>query len=221
VTVSAPAERPRILAELAGRPGQTAYEVAAALGYGKPASRRVASIIKRMHQDGVLVAVTELRATTGRPGRIYYLAPPGTPPQTSRETLEQAERRRARDRAAAARRRARAAGKTTPKPGDDRRLAVLRPAAASLGTASGQPACRDASPALFFGPQDEAPEAQAARLAEAKTYCIACPIRVACLETAQANRERAGVWGGIDFETERDQRSTQATRPDVAASGRA
>ena len=56
MTVHAPAERPRIFAELARRPGQTAYEVAAALGYGKPASRRVASIIKRMHQDGVLVA---------------------------------------------------------------------------------------------------------------------------------------------------------------------
>ena len=36
MTARAAADRPRILAHLAENPGQTAYEVAAALGYGKP-----------------------------------------------------------------------------------------------------------------------------------------------------------------------------------------
>ena len=95
------------------------------------------------------------------------------------------------------------------------------PAAASIGRDSERAACRDADPDLFFGPGREWPKARAARVAKARAYCVACPIRLACLEVARANREAYGVWGGIDFETERDQCSTQATRPDVAASSRA
>jgi hypothetical protein len=222
MTVHAPAERPRILAELTRRPGRTAYEVAGSLGYGKPESRLIARIIQRLHQDGVLTAVTEFRPAMGRPASVYSIAPPGTPPPPRRtETPAQAERRRARDRAGAARRRARAAGKTAPEPGDDQRLVLLRPAAASLGTAGRQAACRDAGPDLFFPPEDEEPQDRAVRVTKARAVCMACPIRVACLEVAQANEEVCGVFGAVDFETERAGRSTQTTRPAVAAAGRA
>lgn len=32
----------------------------------------------------------------------------------------------------------------------------------------------------------------------AKAICAACPVTVQCLELALANRERYGVWGGLD-----------------------
>ena len=209
MTVSAPAERPRILAELAERPGRTAYEVADALGYGKPGSRRIAEIVRQLWHSGALVAGSAFRPALGREARIYYIAPAGTRPRLTVETPEQAERRRARDRVNKARSRARGAPHLTV------------PAAASIARDSERAACRDADPDLFFGPGSEWPKARAARVAKARAYCFACPIRLACLEVARANQETYGVWGGIDFETERDQRSTQATRPDVAASSRA
>src|SRR5512135_646840 len=224
MTVGAPIERPRILARIAERPGQTAYELAAALGYGKPDSRRIAEIVQRLWNDGALVAGTAFRPALGRQARIYYIAPPGTRPRLTAETPEQAERRRASNRgsngASKARTRARAAGKTV-RPGPDRRLTVLRPAAASLGRDSERAACRDADPDLFFGPGSEWPKARAARVTRARAYCFACPIRLACLEVARANRETYGVWGAVDFETERGQRSPQTTRPAVTAADRA
>jgi Transcription factor WhiB len=210
VTAAASAVRPCILAELTARPGQTAYEVAAALGYRKPDSRRIAEIVQRLWNDGALVAGSAFRPALGRQARIYYLAPPGTRPRLTVETPERAERRRASNRASKARTRARAAGK---------HLTV--PAAASIGRDSERAACRDADPDLFFGPGSEWPKARAARVAKARAYCLACPIRLACFEVAQANREAYGVWGGVDFETGRGQRSAQAARLGVAASSRA
>ena len=218
MTISAPIERPRILAEIAERPGQTAYELAAALGYGKPGSRRIAEIVQRLWNDGALVAGTAFRPALGREARIFYLAPPGTRPRLTAETPDRAERRRASNRAAKARARARAAGKPV-KPRGAPHLTV--PAAASIGRDSERAACRDTDPDLFFGPGSEWPKARAVRVAKARAFCFACPIRLACLEVARANRETYGVWGAVDFETERDQRSAQATRPDVAASGQA
>ena len=228
MTVYAPAERPRILAELAERPGQTAYEIADALGYGKPASRRIDRIVHQLWDSGVLVAGSAFRPALGREARIYFIAPPGTRPRLTAETPEQAERRRARDRVSKARTRARAAGKPV-RPRGVPHLTVLRTAAASLGRDSQRAACRNADPDLFFGPGSEWPRARAERVAKARAICFACPIRVACLEVAQANREIYGVWGGVDFETERGvdfetergQRSTQATRPAAATAGRA
>lgn len=38
---------------------------------------------------------------------------------------------------------------------------------------------------------------------EAKAVCMACPVRVACLEYALANDERFGIWGGL---SERERR---------------
>ena len=215
MTVHAPAERPRILAQLAERPGQTSYELAAALGYGKPDSHRIDEIVRRLWNDGALVAGTVYRPGMGRRARIYYIAPPGTRPRLTAETPERAERRRASNRASKARARARTAGKPRGAP----HLTV--PAAASIGRDSERAACRDADPDLFFGPGREWPKARAVRVAKARAYCFACPIRLACLEVARANREAYGVWGAVDFETERDQRAAQATRPDVAASSRA
>ena len=218
MTVHSPAERPRILAKLADRPGLTAYELAAALGYRKPDSRRINEIVQRLWNDGALVAGTVYRPGIGREARIYYPAPPGTRPRLTVENPERAERRRASNRASKARTRARAAGKPV-KPRGVPHLTV--PAAASIGRDSERAACRDADPDLFFGPGSEWPKARAARVAKARAYCIACPIRSACLEAARANRETYGVWGGIEFETERAQRSAQATQLDVAASSRA
>lgn len=220
MTVSAPIERPRILSKLAERPGQTSYEVAAALGFGKPDSRRIAEIVQRLWNDGALVAGTAFRPAMGRQARIFYIAPPGTRPRLTVEPPGRAERRRASNRASKARTRAHAAGKPA-KPRGVPHLTLLRAAAAPIGRDSERAACRDADPDLFFGPGREWPKARAARVAEARAYCVACPIRLACLEAARASRETYGVWGGVDFETDRDQRSTQATRPDVAASSQA
>lgn len=86
MTVRAAAVRPRILAELAERPGQTAYEIAAALGYGKPDSNRVAKIVTRLWERGDLAAGTVFRPLQGRPVRSFAVALAGTPPRPRRET---------------------------------------------------------------------------------------------------------------------------------------
>ena len=55
-------------------------------------------------------------------------------------------------------------------------------------------ACRDTDPDLFF------PESRGAQAnliaAQAKQVCARCQVRASCLETALANHERFGVWGG-------------------------
>jgi WhiB family redox-sensing transcriptional regulator len=221
VTVSAPVERPRILARLAEQPGQTAYELAAALGYGKPESRRVAEIVKRLHQQGALVAGSEFRPTMGRPAQVYYLAPPGTPPPPRRtESPAQTEERRRRARAKQAQRRARLAGQTiTPELAARPRLHLPPPPPA--WQMPGDPACTGAAPGLFFGPDRESPADRGRRVKQARVLCDACPVRDECLDGARARGERYGIWGGIDLENERALRAVQATRPAVAAAGRA
>jgi WhiB family transcriptional regulator, redox-sensing transcriptional regulator len=49
--------------------------------------------------------------------------------------------------------------------------------------------CRHLSPAIFF-PSD------GAGVQVAQQICQDCPVRVACLEYALANRIEHGVWGG-------------------------
>ena len=69
-------------------------------------------------------------------------------------------------------------------------------------------ACRNADPALFFGRESEPERDRGRRVAQAREVCFGCPVRVACLEiAATARRELWGVWGGVDFETGRVQRS--------------
>jgi len=56
-------------------------------------------------------------------------------------------------------------------------------------------ACRGLETDIFY-PDDEEAEA-------AKVVCDGCRVRVACLEYALLEREKAGVWGGA---TERERR---------------
>lgn len=47
---------------------------------------------------------------------------------------------------------------------------------------------------VFFGPAAERPERRAEREAIAATYCMACPVVLACRLNARLNREH-GFWG--------------------------
>lgn len=47
---------------------------------------------------------------------------------------------------------------------------------------------------VFFGPAAERPERRAEREAIAATYCMACPVMLACRHNARLNREH-GFWG--------------------------
>jgi hypothetical protein len=230
MTVTTAAVRPRILAELARRPGQSTHELAAALGYGKPDSSRVAKIVTRMWERGDLAAGTTFRPLQGRTVRIFAipLEPQRRPPRPA--APGQAERARARNRTNQARSRARRQGRAiTPSAG--RRIRITRPAA-SLGRATAAvAACRTADPGLFFSPDNELSSRRETqrqrdrRIARARAVCFSCPIRARCLQVAETNRERYGVWGGVDFETKQwtaaSPRTPQTAQPDVAASGRA
>lgn len=66
-------------------------------------------------------------------------------------------------------------------------------------------ACRDADPALFYGPNGESPAARLLRVTAAKQVCAGCPATGDCLAFAVENGERTGVWGGLTAE-ERGQR---------------
>lgn len=47
---------------------------------------------------------------------------------------------------------------------------------------------------VFFGPPAERPERRTEREAIAASYCLACPVILACRQTARLNREH-GYWG--------------------------
>lgn len=57
-------------------------------------------------------------------------------------------------------------------------------------------ACLDADPALFFGDDGEDRRARRKRELRAAAICGGCPVRLPCLEFAQAHRIGYGVWGG-------------------------
>lgn len=59
--------------------------------------------------------------------------------------------------------------------------------------------CAQTDPEVFF------PEKGRSNAA-AKRVCVACPVRVACLDAALARNERFGVWGGL---SERERRRLQ------------
>lgn len=195
--MSAPvsAIRPAILAEVAVRPGQTAYEIAAALGYRKQDRIRVAGIIARMWRGGVLTTGTTFRPRQGRPVRTFHPAPaPASSPQPRKPAAP-------------------------PRRPGVVRLRSAGPVMSADETAAA--ACRRADPALFFGGDGEPGRDRASRVARAREVCFGCPVRAACLASATARRELWGVWGAVDFETERALRGAQATRSGVSAPDRA
>lgn len=82
--------------------------------------------------------------------------------------------------------------------------------------------CRDADPALFFPPEDDARRARHSREEAAKALCTQCPVRGTCLDHALAVPEWFGVWGGTT-EIERKAiraRRTRRTRGAEAADAR-
>lgn len=58
-------------------------------------------------------------------------------------------------------------------------------------------ACARADPELFFPPSDDytAPAVRA-QVADAKTVCLGCPVRVKCLTWALQTHQSEGIWGG-------------------------
>ncbi|MGW7398081.1 WhiB family transcriptional regulator [Streptomyces cyaneofuscatus] len=54
-------------------------------------------------------------------------------------------------------------------------------------------ACRTADPDLFFPEPNSAP----ARIAKAKAYCAACPVKQVCLDEAFRTNEREAICGGL------------------------
>lgn len=70
--------------------------------------------------------------------------------------------------------------------------------------------CRDLDPDLFFPPlEGESSEQRQARESAAKAVCGTCPVRSDCLAWAITNRERLGVWGGLN---ERERQAAIALR---------
>ena len=47
------------------------------------------------------------------------------------------------------------------------------------------------------------------RVDTAKQICEGCPARLQCYQTAVANQEQHGVWGGVDFNKRRYDREPQ------------
>jgi WhiB family transcriptional regulator, redox-sensing transcriptional regulator len=62
--------------------------------------------------------------------------------------------------------------------------------------------CAETDPEAFF------PE-KGGSTREAKRVCAGCPVRMECLETALANDERFGIWGGL---SERERRRLRLQR---------
>lgn len=63
-------------------------------------------------------------------------------------------------------------------------------------------ACQGIDAEVFYPSTEEEAE-------EAKAICHVCPVRETCLEYALANREREGVWGGLN---ERERRRVSRQR---------
>ena len=53
---------------------------------------------------------------------------------------------------------------------------------------------------LFFGPDNEIPEARDAREARAIAVCRPCPVRQSCLDDALSRPSQVGVAGGVGEE---------------------
>lgn len=69
-------------------------------------------------------------------------------------------------------------------------------------------ACLGADHKVFFGPDEEefikgshyrGPQGRL----EALEYCASCGVQVECFDYAIRNKERWGVWGGVNFSSKR------------------
>jgi WhiB family redox-sensing transcriptional regulator len=58
-------------------------------------------------------------------------------------------------------------------------------------------ACANEDVSLFYDTDHETPAARQQRVTIAKSICGGCSVRKECLETALANEEPYGVWGGF------------------------
>lgn len=63
-------------------------------------------------------------------------------------------------------------------------------------------ACREVPPDEFFI-EGKSKRARAEREAIRQTFCNPCPVRATCLADAIERDEQFGMWGGVDFGTER------------------
>jgi hypothetical protein len=55
---------------------------------------------------------------------------------------------------------------------------------------------------------------------QAKSICSTCPIQKECLKMAIDNRERYGIWGGVDFGCREERDIYISVRMDMNTSGR-
>lgn len=62
-----------------------------------------------------------------------------------------------------------------------------------------QAACNGMDPTLFFGSDQESKAQKRFRVPRAKAVCSTCPVQAQCLDTALANDERFGIWGGRTY----------------------
>jgi WhiB family redox-sensing transcriptional regulator len=60
--------------------------------------------------------------------------------------------------------------------------------------------CHPGIMGLFFGPDQERPRERERREKAAKKVCAGCPIRVRCLDFAQATGQKFGIYGGLNEE---------------------
>ena len=188
-----------VLAHLQDHPDLTAGELARAFGLRGP----MLETMRRLEQRAEVISITSWAPHQGRAVARWQVAPPGTvPPLPVPEDPQAAARRRERDRLATRARRARARGLHV-EPGAEPPSLKDRPAsAADLGGA----ACRGADPDLFFDREGERPAERQARVAAAVAICHDCPVQARCYAAAEANGERWGIWGGVDFSQPRKQR---------------
>jgi WhiB family transcriptional regulator, redox-sensing transcriptional regulator len=177
--------RTAILAHLADHPDLTASDLARVIGSGSDVTR----VLRELEAKAQVTARTGRRPGQGAPVHLWRIAPPGTiPPPRSSLPAQVVAHKRERDRAATARRRARGR--------------VPFAGAADLPDA----ACVGADPELFF------PElGDAETEARAVAICAGCPARAACYERALQNRERYGVWGGVNLDRAAESRRPQPT----------
>jgi WhiB family redox-sensing transcriptional regulator len=113
---------------------------------------------------------------------------------TGRQTPEQIERRRARDRVNKAKARAVARGGDPGEiPGQVPALRrVVLPVSRAPQGWQDQAACRTSPPDWFDAETDQ-------NAARALAVCAGCPVRRDCFAAAAADRAASGVWGGVDL----------------------